>query len=224
MTATSGTVTVRDTPGLLQLQTNGHECALVFAGRPVALVWSDTDVQASQWYLRSHSLAEVDQQLTALAICQRGPSPDLPLGVQLQPLLKLLARGTYNVSEVEELDIGHGDAPPPPSAASWSGLNQAHTDTPLLLSSVPRAVLDPREVERLMEGIRDGHRPVSIILTATASTTSFMIAGHACLEAYIRLRTTPSVITLESVCPIHLPFATSSAWRRGWRRAPALAG
>lgn len=224
MTATSGTVTARDTSGLLQLQANEQECALVFADRPVALVWSDPTVDASQWYLRSVSLADVDRELTALAICQQGPSADLPLGVQLQPLLKLLAEGTYDVSEVEELDLGQGDAYPPPSPADWAGVHRADTDTPLLLGSVPRTLLEQREIRRLMSSIRAGRQPVSIILTGTACMTSFIIAGHACLEAYLRLQRPPCVITLKAQRLVPLSFSKACVWRRSGGRTPALAG
>jgi len=186
---------------LLELRGDGSCLALLFQGDPCVVLWDDSPPAVERHYLRAYDTTALNELLRDFAPIHRGLDDDLPLRHQMEPLLRLLAPGTYT-AEYEPCSpgIGLGGSPEPPLARQlidWAGMECTQTDDHILLSTVPREAVDPARVQRAIRQIQQGREPVAVFLGASTPDVAFLVLGHAVMEAYQRLNMNPAVIYLE---------------------------
>lgn len=196
------TVSVRGGQGRLRLHVHGADAAVVLDGQPVAMVWMGQGDATDRWFVRAHDLGALEDELHL-----PDTDEDLPLHALLRDVLGLLPDGRYRLGLQSSPDVD-ADAPTDDDARrssgevlAWTGLHRVRSDDPLLLGTVPRDLLDRAQIRAQSARIHRGARPPVVVVEAPEQGVSFIVAGHATLEAYRRAAMEPVLVTVEPLDP-----------------------
>ena len=213
MNARVETVHVHDTTGDLEVCRGGSDLVLLFDGHPCAIVWPASDDQAEHFFVRAFDTAEIAARVESSPLVRDGYNPSRGLVEQVRPLLQTMVDGRYRVELVAPLgsddDVAPSGSDAPLRTArwlDWSGLHRVGSAEPLLLGSVPRERLDPARLNRAMRGIRQGRRPVLVLLTVPDVDVTFIVLGHEAMEACQRAGVAPLGLLITYETPRALGF------------------
>lgn len=209
----------------LELCTSDGELALLVVGHPAVLVWQGGDHGEEAWILRARDVEEVLSRVGPLSVCEVGVDPRASLADQLAPLLSAMSDGGYTatVLSATELSRDASVAPERPahtgSLMTWIGLHRVRSADDLLVGCMPREAVEPRDIDAARAQIQAGKRPAVLVLTTPVASASFVIAGHAALEAYALEGRVPTFVELayhapRTLAPEDLLRLTDEAARR----------
>lgn len=189
---------VRGGAARLVLRVGDADLALLHDEEPVVVAWEDPTAPGFQTVLRAHDLADLDLAAGTLDLA------DATVREALRPLLAGLPDGRYRVDITDTPDVANDralrpEAPTPGRVVDWAGLLHLPTDEAALVGTVPRDLVDDARVDALVAAIRGGALPAVVALTAEDLDISFVVAGHAAMEAWRRLGRPPLLITLEAL-------------------------
>jgi hypothetical protein len=200
---------VTDGLGDVEICAGDGDVVLLVDDQPVTLTWPAHHPHRNRLFFRGFDASELATRLAGMALCTDGVDPNLPLAVQLRPLLRLLVDGVYDAHLDEERGVEFGevtlDEPAQPySYLEWAGLHQIDAEEALLLGSIPRSLLDPIAIRDVVGRIRSGRRPAVIGMTCPTANATFLLHGHVAMEAYMQVGVAPTMLVLSYRTPRRL--------------------
>lgn len=198
---------LRDGTGDLEICAGDGDVALLVEGQPCAVVWPASADEPEHFYVRAFDTSVIADRLRDLPAFVEGIDADLPLGLQVEPLLRCLVDGRYTLEVLRLVNLDHEEpGPVTPRRAmgrwmEWAGLHRIASDEPILVGSVPNELLDLRQIAHLQRRIEGGERPVVAMLTLPSYDVTFVIAGHEVMEAYQRSGVPPAALLITYETP-----------------------
>lgn len=167
--------------------------ALLVAGVPIALHWSDDMGSVAEYLLRA-GVTDFETKLTALRHVLEGNLREgVPISTQIYPFLELFVPGLYQLKYFERCSDHHIFVE---FDSSWDFTLSHGGFYPFdftFMSTQPEDTLTASRVEYFVERIKQGARPLA--LTASlGSEIYYVLDGHHKIQAYKQIGQAPSFI------------------------------
>lgn len=201
-------VDITDSLALIEIRGGGFDSLLLVDGEPIALNWSDCEGSVGQ-YLARAGATSYEESLQSLRHFLSGKFlSDVPLGVQLSSFLDLFVSGRYRLQRLNECE----DCDYLEYHSDWTRTKNHDEFYPFgwsLIMTQPRESLNHEQVQRYIEDIKKGVRPIALTATVEEGWCDFVIDGHHKLQAYKLAQIAPTFI---SVCRLDAPQLSSSSF------------
>ncbi|QDS99237.1 hypothetical protein [Adhaeretor mobilis] len=192
--------------GILELQGDDFDTALLFNEKPVSMNWCDCHGSVGQYMLNCDNQIEAAERLAAIRTILSGfMSEDVSLAEQLDPLIKLFRDGPYRCRFF---------TPEEWSLMPAGGQVQEAYPYPdnFLLETRFLTSLNAQTIEKHKRSIQGGRRPIAIVATTGDAYLQHVVDGHHKLHAYKALEVLPSLIEITALEPMPIAKRTASKW------------
>jgi hypothetical protein len=198
---------VQDGTSFIDVRGGGFDSALFVEGKPIALNWCDCEGSVGQLLIRGGVYNHQDHVRALRRVLLGGLDPELPLAVQLSPLLQLFSPAEYEIKlwedcpDCELFQVG-----------ATERLREELTGYyPFGFSLVATQAMEMLRISRIHRyaGIiaTTPHRPIAITTTVEGGWCEFVLDGHHKLMAYQMAGLPPTFI---SICRIAGPAIEAS--------------
>jgi uncharacterized protein (TIGR02996 family) len=190
---------LREGRGLIDVRGGQEDTVLLVEGKPVALNWDDCRGSVGQYLVFTGHTGRGDYMRQLAELVAGEVDESRPLADQIEPLLTLFAAGTYSVIYT-----------PSSAVESWatfeySNLSSANrelveyypAEQRILICTQARESLNEERVAYYRKLIRAKQRPIVLTTSAEGTWCEFVIDGHHKLEAYVRQRVKPNILSIE---------------------------
>jgi len=185
---------ISDGTGLFDIRGTA-ENILYYNQKPYAYEWSDNMGSMGKYLARSNSKVEVNKYLNDIRYyAEHGMHDDVKMAIAIDPLLKLLSNGIYELIY-------------PFDSTDNAGLDLVEFDklelvnlypTPLTLICLqPLKSLDISRIEYFKEKILNGVRPVIFVLGLYEAGDKYILDGHHKAYAYNALGVDPNILFIR---------------------------
>lgn len=201
-------ISLTDAHSIIDIRGGKFDSALVVAGKPIALSWSDCEGSIAQ-YLARAGATNYEETLQNLRRTLDGNlRADIPLSSQIYPFLELFVPGNYRL----QYDKGCSECDFVEYTKDWSPATQSDAFYPfgrVLIFTQPTDSLNRDGVEQHARAIKNGLRPIALTATVENGWCQFVLDGHHKLQAYKSAKIDPALI---SVCRLDAPRLTRDAF------------
>ncbi|MCP3924591.1 MAG: hypothetical protein GY714_18610 [Desulfobacterales bacterium] len=193
---------------------------LLFNDTPVAIDWADCQGSIGRHLARSGQFCLNDELESLRYTLDGNLFKGTPISQLLYPALNLLAPGHYELKyhELPE-NYCYIDFEEPQNSSNLYDAFYPYDWT--LLFTQPRNQINPDQVNRYINLIKDGKRPICIIINTERSRISYVLDGHHKILAYWS-NTEPSPHVIQ-ICRIGSPKLPIDTFDRYFADNPKLA-
>jgi hypothetical protein len=189
------TCEIIDGEGVFDIHGRG-ENILYYNQKPYAYEWSDYLGSIGKYLARSFLKIEVNKYLQHIRYyAEKGMHDDVKLVYAIDPLLKLLSNGTYELMY--------------PFKSAECGLDLINFEEQELVKLYPTALtliclqplrsLDITRIEYFKEKIKDGVKPVIFVFGLYEASDKYILDGHHKAYAYRSLNVEPNILFIKKI-------------------------
>ncbi len=181
--------------GVFDLRGDWGGNILYYKQKPYAYEWFDNLGSLCKYVIRSISKIEINQYLQDIRYyAENGMHDDVKLVYAIDPLLKLLTRGTYELNY-------------PFNSIDGFALNLVEFENQELIDIYPLSLtliclqplrsLDSARIEYFKEKIKKGATPVIFALGFSEARNKYILDGHHKAYAYMELNVEPTILFIK---------------------------
>ena len=176
--------------GSIDLKGNDFDCIIYFHGKPYALNWCDCSGSVGQILVRSGIKGYKKDLRQVRHIVENGLHQEQAISDQIYPILQLFKYGEFRLTNytAEDWDVSDTKLA---SQVEYYPFGETYVPTQSLVT------LDRNTVDKYIEKIENGRRPLVVTASVEDGWCEFIIDGHHKIKAYQELKLAPNILCIE---------------------------